>query len=280
MSTKKEPLPIPNKELEVLQKAITSTSKDKKTPNKKIVQNLTSKPITPSIKETKSQQNIKKAKSNLIRENNKSETKNKEESSLKKAKKQSTPMIFPEFYAPEKYQHPLRHSKKLNFMIGEDSYGSYLYGEGPIVAGAYDKFLKYVNHYKKQGIHLKRFMLHSPGGILDEGIKIGEYILNNKWSTDADKYMRCYSTCGFIYAAGTKKRIQSGAEIGFHRPYLPQKEDTPEFIETVYYEYQSYWKSVGGTMDLYDKFMRDYGRDEMLILNTNNIDNYIYVEKY
>jgi len=201
-----------------------------------------------------------------------------------KAQKQditpSPPLVFPEFYSPEKYKHPLRHSKNLNFMIGEDDKGSYLYGEGPIVPGAYKKFITYVNHYKKQGVELKRFMLHSPGGVLDEGIQIGEYIQKNGWETDADKYMRCYSTCGFIYSAGTKKHIQSGAEIGFHRPYLPSVADTPEFIEKVYNEYQAYWTTVDGNKELYDKFMLEYGRDEMLILKTNNIDNYIPVEKY
>lgn len=206
------------------------------------------------------------------------------EQEQEKAKKQdktpSPPIVFPEFYAPEKYKHPLRHSKNLNFMIGEDGKGSYLYGEGPIVQGAYKKFLAYVDHYKKQGVELKRFMLHSPGGVLDEGIKIGEYIQKNDWETDADKYMRCYSTCGFIYSAGTKKHIQSGAEIGFHRPYLPGVADTPEFIEKVYNEYQNYWKSVDGNKELYDKFMLEYGRDEMFILKTSNIDNYIPVEKY
>ncbi|EJV9310918.1 hypothetical protein ACH7WW_000897 [Vibrio vulnificus] len=190
------------------------------------------------------------------------------------------PQTFPDFYAPEKFGHPLQHSKKLTFMIGEDSKGSYLYGEGPIIEGAYDKFLKYVNHYKKLGINLDRLMLHSPGGVLNEGILIGEYILKNQWNTDADKYMRCYSTCGFIYAAGTNKRIQSGAEVGFHRPYLPNKVDTPEFIEQVYKEYQNYWEAVSGSSALYNKFMREYGRDDMYILNNRNIQKYMIVEKY
>ncbi|WP_114766218.1 hypothetical protein [Vibrio rhodolitus] len=194
--------------------------------------------------------------------------------------RQFEPQTFPDFYAPEKFGHPLQHSKKLTFMIGEDSKGSYLYGEGPIIEGAYDKFLKYVNHYQKLGINLDRLMLHSPGGVLNEGILIGEYILKNQWNTDADKYMRCYSTCGFIYAAGSQKRIQSGAEVGFHRPYLPNKADTPEFIEQVYKEYQNYWKAVSGSPALYNKFMREYGRHDMYILNNRNIQKYMIVEKY
>ena len=123
-------------------------------------------------------------------------------------------------------------------------------------------------------------MLHSPGGVLDEGVLIGLYLHENNWDTDADKYMRCYSTCGFIYAAGTQKRIQNGAEIGFHRPYIPSKPDTPEFIEAVYKEYLDYWKVVDGDMDLYNMFMAEYGRDDMLILKTQNIRRYFSVEMY
>lgn len=197
-----------------------------------------------------------------------------------KSKKEEQPLIFPEFFAPEKFEHPLRHSNNLTFMIGEDSQGSYLYGEGPIISGAYEKFLKYVNHYEARGIKLNRLMLHSPGGVLDEGINIGEYILKNKWTTDADMYMRCYSTCGFIYAAGIEKRIQTGAEVGFHRPYLPQVMDTPEFIDQVYDKYQSYWRAVGGSQGLYDTFMREYGREDMYILNSKNIHEHMHVEKY
>ncbi|MEZ9625258.1 hypothetical protein [Aliivibrio fischeri] len=187
---------------------------------------------------------------------------------------------FPNFYAPERFNHPLQHSKKLTFMIGEDSLGSYLYGEGPIIEGAYNKFLKYVQHYQKLGIKLNRLMLHSPGGVLNEGILIGKYIQKNQWTTDADMYMRCYSTCGFIYAAGAEKRIQTGAEIGFHRPYLPHKADTPEFIKQVYDEYKTYWQAVSGSTTLYDKFMREYDRNNMYILNDQNIQNYMFVEKY
>ena len=198
----------------------------------------------------------------------------------KPAKKSIDPAKFQEFFAPEKYNHPLRFSKTLNFMIGEDGHGSYLYGEGPILEGAYDKFLKYVRHFEEKGVKLNRLMLHSPGGVLNEGIQIGNYLLENKWETDADQHMRCYSTCGFIYAAGETKRIQTGAEIGFHRPYIPSEPDTPEFIAAVYEEYKGYWTAVGADMELYEKFMREFGRDEMLILKTETIKKYIPVEAY
>ncbi|MEZ9120850.1 hypothetical protein [Vibrio cyclitrophicus] len=255
--------------------------KSKKITNSKTQSNKRESKLDDTLKpsETRVKPNTPPSKKEPIKENDKNKT--PPSKGQIKTKQQEAPSFkFPEFYAPEKYKHPLRNSKNLTFMIGEDSQGSYLYGEGPIVPGAYNKFLKYVEHYKSLGVNLERLMLHSPGGVLNEGIKIGEYLLDNNWTTDADKYMRCYSTCGFIYAAGIDKRIQTNAEIGFHRPYLPQVEDTPEFIQQVYNEYRGYWQAIGGSPELYNKFMRGYGREDMYILNTKNIKKYMHVEKY
>jgi hypothetical protein len=190
------------------------------------------------------------------------------------------PNFTPNIKAPEKYQHPLDKSSNLIFMLGEDDNGYYLYGEGPIIKGAYDKFLKYVEHYRKQNIVLKRLMMHSPGGLVKEGIAIGLHLNQNGWDTDSDQYMKCYSACGLIYAAGVNKRIQEGAEIGFHRPYDPNKPDTPEFVARVFKDYAPYWKAIGGSPELYYEFMMSYGRSEMFILNSKTISQYMEVEKY
>lgn len=190
------------------------------------------------------------------------------------------PKIDFEFKAPATYDHPLQYSERLTFMLGEDDKGHYLYGEGPITKDAFDKFMKYVNYYKGQNINLDRLMLHSPGGLVNQGLRIGEYIKKNSWATDLDKYMKCYSSCGFIYSAGVAKRFQEGAEVGYHRPYLPSQKDTPEFIEQVYNDYQPYWDMVDGDPKLYNKFMKDYGRDEMYILTEQDIEQYMTVEKY
>ncbi len=286
LSSKTATKPVPKN----VEKVTHARGKDN---SQKVVKGKTNKPIEKALPENVQPSNADKKSSQKLAEdkqptpaqdtNDNLTEKNRKPLSSKPKSKANTAVqefIFPEFYAPTKYKHPLRNTKNLTFMIGEDSEGSYLYGEGPIISGAYEKFLKYVEHYKSLGIHLDRLMLHSPGGVLNEGIKIGEYLLDNNWKTDADKYMRCYSTCGFIYAAGVSKRIQDGAEVGFHRPYIPQVEDTPEFIERVYNEYQGYWRAVGGSPELYNKFMREYGREDMYILNTHNIRRYMHVEKY
>ena len=188
--------------------------------------------------------------------------------------------INPNFLAPEKFQHPLQTSEKLVFMLGEDDQGNYLYSEGAITDGAYDKFLRYVDHYAKTGVKLDRLMMHSPGGMLAEGIRIGQYVRDNNWTTDLDKHMRCYSSCAMIYVAGVNKRMQRGAEVGYHRPYLPGVPDTPELVQQVYQDYQPYWHSVHGDPLLYDNFMKNYGRDEMLVLTAETATKYMIIEKY
>lgn len=186
-----------------------------------------------------------------------------------------------EIMAPSHFKHPLEGVKNLVFMLGEDDKGYYLYGEGAFLENSYEKFLEYIDFYKKQNIKLDRIMLHSPGGIVNEGLKIGHYIQENRWTTDSDKYMKCYSTCGFIFASGVNKRFQQGAEIGFHRPYLLNEEsDSPEFIQKVYKDYLPFWIYIGGNKSLYDEFMSKYGRDSMLILDDENIDSYMEVERY
>jgi len=190
------------------------------------------------------------------------------------------PVLTPNIKAPKKFKHPLTDADKLIFMLGEDEKGLYLYGEGAIVEGAFDKFQLYINYYNNKNITLNRLMLHSPGGLVNEGLKMGGYIRQNSWTTDSDKHMKCYSACALIFAAGVKKRIQAGAEVGFHRPYDPVRPDTPEFIDIVYKQYKPYWHYIQGSPALYDIFMKGYGREDMLILKADSIDQYMNVETY
>ncbi|BCN25762.1 hypothetical protein VYA_29540 [Vibrio alfacsensis] len=184
-----------------------------------------------------------------------------------------------EIQAPSQFQHPLIESDQLYFMLGEDSKGKYLYAEGAVIKGAYDKFVKYVNHFESRGIKLDRFMMHSNGGLLNEGLKIGKYVHDNSWTTDADANIQCYSSCGIIYASGVNKRMQTGAKVGFHRPYYPNQPDTPELIIEVYQSYLPYWEYIRGDQKLYDKFMQ-YKRSDMYVLDAETANNYMQTEIY
>jgi len=197
-----------------------------------------------------------------------------------KVEKIIPPTKSPYIQSPKQFNHPLEGASNLVFMLGEDSEGYYLYGEGAIMAGAYEKFLKYVEFYQSQDKNLNRLMLHSPGGVVHEGLKIGHYIKSHKWITDSDKHMKCYSTCGFIFASGVHKRFQVGAEIGFHRPYMVGVPDTPEIKKQMYNDYLPYWNYIQGHKGLYDDFMQNYGRDEMFIISNQNVTKFMDVELY
>lgn len=185
-----------------------------------------------------------------------------------------------EMQAPVKYHHPVRDAKELTIMLGEDQQGYYLYAEGPIQQGAYNKFIKYVDFYKQQHVKLQRFMMHSNGGLMNEGLQIGNYLHQNGWTTDLDEHMRCYSSCAFIYMGGTHKRFQHGAQLGFHRPYLPNEPDSSEMIAALYTFYSPYWKKVRGSQQLYDQFMMHYGRDNLLMLSDKTVGKYVSVVRY
>ena len=238
---------------------------------------------TRPVLKTEEQGHNKKQKNTLpARINPKKNQPVHEHKSNKRTPKKNLPIykLNPDFRAPKKYQHPLNASNKLTFMLGQDDNGFYLYAEGIIRDGDYKKFQRYVQHYKENGIILSRLMMHSPGGILDEGVNIGKFINTNKWSTDLDKHMKCYSSCAMIYAAGVEKFMQKGAELGFHRPYIADKPDTPELISHIYQYYQGYWDSLDGNHALYENFMLNYGRNEMLILTTDTVKNYFKIEVY
>ena len=228
------------------------------------IENVSPDGFQPSPPSTKPNQNVKEPPKSTER---KGESKFAPETTTRELK------FNPNFLAPEKFKHPLQTSNKMTFMLGQDDKGFYLYAEGVIKNGDFEKFKRYVAHYQKNGIKLDRLMMHSPGGMLAEGLWIGEYIHNRQWETDLDKHMRCYSSCAMIYAAGVKKYMQDGAELGFHRPYIPEEPDTPELVNRIYQDYQQYWGSVQGNQALYDNFMKNYGRDEMLLLTTESHHN-------
>ncbi|MGF1763394.1 hypothetical protein [Aliivibrio kagoshimensis] len=200
--------------------------------------------------------------------------------SKQRAPNVNLPVEMPSIQAPKYLKHPLSESMEVIFLLGEDQKGYYLYGEGSLTEGTFVKFQRYIAHYQSRNIKLNRLMIHSPGGLMKEAMKIGRYMQEHGWTSDSDKYMRCYSACGFIYASGVAKRMQNGAKVGFHRPYLPNREDTPEMIYAMYDRYLPYWKEINGDLKLFDKFMKNYGRDDMLILTTENANQYFMADIY
>ena len=61
---------------------------------------------------------------------------------------------------------------------------------------------------------VKTISLESHGGIVFAGRTIGNLITEKGLETQVKTY--CYSVCTLVFAAGEKRRLHKGAEIGFH----------------------------------------------------------------
>jgi ATP-dependent protease ClpP protease subunit len=198
---------------------------------------------------------------------------------LKKKKKIAAkePFFMPKpslkIYAPKRYiKIP---NKKMYFMVGYNKDKSkFIYMEGEFGVDTYEKFLHFINKLNQP---IKEIKINSNGGVLSSALKIGKYVHDHKFKTGVDDEMRCYSACGFVYFAGVKKSIQGRGEIGLHRPYVPGVADTMQSINQTKKQYIKYWNYIKAPKSLYDEMM-EVDRDDLFLLNKNNIDEYIDVD--
>ena len=176
------------------------------------------------------------------------------------------------YFAPKRYT--VRSNQKMNFMVGYNSDGSaFLYLEGEFGEDTYKNFLHYIN---ESDINFGEIKVNSNGGVVATAMQIGAYVYDHKWNTGVDKEMKCLSACSFVYFAGIKKSLQGKAVIGLHRPYLPGVPDTLKSIRKTKKEYIGYWNYIHAPKSIYDEMM-DVDRDDLFILNKENINDYIDV---
>ena len=175
-------------------------------------------------------------------------------------------------YVPKSFQ--TRPNKVMDFMVGINQDGTkFVYLEGEFGESTYQDFLRFLSETKTNTNEIK---ISSNGGLVKTAMQIGSYVYENRWKTGVDKEMHCFSACGFVYFAGREKSIQGAAKIGLHRPYTPGVTDTPQNIRAIKREYMSYWNYIHASKSVYDEMM-EVGRDELFILDRDNINDYIDV---
>jgi hypothetical protein len=84
--------------------------------------------------------------------------------------------------------------------------------KGEIVAGDAVKFRGITRQFESASV-----FLDSPGGLVDEGLEIGEEIRFRQFATVVVE--ECYSICGVMWLAGVRKYMTKHAKIGFHAAY-------------------------------------------------------------
>ena len=91
---------------------------------------------------------------------------------------------------------------------------------GEIVGGDADRFRRAVAAIPRTTVTAPLVVLESPGGLVVEGLQIGETIRARGFATGVAAKKLCASTCGLIWLAGSQRFVSSRARIGFHAAFV------------------------------------------------------------
>jgi hypothetical protein len=107
--------------------------------------------------------------------------------------------------------------------------GSLIELSGDIQTGDLSKLQRHISNSKTRGQTGLVLSLNSNGGSFEEGLNISEVVFTNRIATVVKKGNRCASACGLIFLGGwasgndgeslPDRRLEPGAELGFHAPF-------------------------------------------------------------
>lgn len=89
---------------------------------------------------------------------------------------------------------------------------------GTVETGDVEKFTA---HLETNTVTLVAF--YSGGGMVSVGVELAELIAANNLDTIILKEMKCYSICSLMWAAGNKRTVEPGGELGVHQVYADPK---------------------------------------------------------
>ena len=89
-----------------------------------------------------------------------------------------------------------------------------LMATGTIVPGAADTFAAEI---EKRGAYVKTVVLHSPGGSVQDALRIGRLIRERTFNTEVADGRYCASSCPLIFAGGVERSAGQKAAIGVHQ---------------------------------------------------------------
>lgn len=128
--------------------------------------------------------------------------------------------------------------------------------------------------------------LTSGGGLLHSGLSLGKFIQEKGFNTIAID--RCFSACGLIFMAGKIKFVSPSTDVGFHRPYIDNSDDS--YVRNNEYfllkgesqrQLVEYWNNLGLDHTLYYR-MIGADADEMYIPTKEDGRTFgmVYMEDY
>lgn len=110
-----------------------------------------------------------------------------------------------------------------------ESNGAALFIGGPIVSGDFSEVRNTVSDLNTRGLVVFKVYLNSPGGNVEEAIRIGRYLREIRAATVApektDEPYICASACSLIWVGG----IYRIGRVHFHRAFIADEDGTLEF---------------------------------------------------
>jgi len=91
----------------------------------------------------------------------------------------------------------------------------YIFLRGDIVVGDSDKFNRIAASLPPRTV----VMMGSDGGVVIEGLTIGQTIRSKQFYTLVPRTATCASICGFMWLAGISRYATDESRIGFHGAY-------------------------------------------------------------
>ena len=91
-----------------------------------------------------------------------------------------------------------------------------LIATGTIDPGAADRFAAEI---RKRGAYVKTVILHSPGGSVQDAIRIGRLIRDSKFNTAVEDGGYCASSCPLVFAGGVERTAGAKSAIGVHQVF-------------------------------------------------------------
>lgn len=153
--------------------------------------------------------------------------------------------------------------------------GVILYASGPIEKGDVKKFRKYIFDGRKRN-SISRIELNSPGGNLEEAMRIGRFIRSQEPITvTVSPENMCASSCLMLLAGAKSRLIFKNARIYIHRPYLDaQTNDYDKLIKDVRGELVDYLREMNVPDSLAERMMA-IPPDEMKLLTREELSRYM-----
>ena len=92
--------------------------------------------------------------------------------------------------------------------------GGRLMATGAIAPGTARAFAAEI---EKRGGYVKTVVLHSPGGSVQDALKMGKLIREKKFNTEVENGSYCASSCPLVFAGGVERIAAPKAAVGVHQ---------------------------------------------------------------